>query len=178
MLRRGGQRQEHALLAEAIRHRQQTLARDDDARRGTAEQAVDLTVATRTRDEDPLADRAAALGARLDHASDRLVARHQRVAHAREGRHATGPEQTLRARADAAEVDVHHAVGRRRRRQRELAHRKAARLLQHNGLGRENGGGCGGWGGVSHGLGPMDVVLVNRWKHGAPGTSPVNVVSV
>jgi hypothetical protein len=40
VLRRGGQGQQHALLAEAIRHRQQPRARDDDARRGAAEQAV------------------------------------------------------------------------------------------------------------------------------------------
>ncbi len=53
-----------------------------------------------------------AAGARPDlaHAAHRLVARHQRIAHAGERRHAAGPEQSLGARADAAPLDVDHDV--------------------------------------------------------------------
>ena len=91
------------------------VAGDDEPGGGAAEQAAHLAEAAGAGHEHALADAAARSAApACDDAADRLVAGHQRVAHAGEGRHPAGPEQPLGAGADAAPLDVDDDVARRR----------------------------------------------------------------
>jgi hypothetical protein len=53
-------------------------------------------------------------------AADRFVARHERIAHAREGRHGAGVEQALGTGADTAPLDLHDQVLSGRRIEQEM----------------------------------------------------------
>ena len=64
-----------------------------------------------------------------DDATHRLVAGHERVAHAGEGGHPARPEQALGAGADPAEVDADHDVARGRGREAKPAERDPLGLL-------------------------------------------------
>ena len=65
----------------------------------------------------------------------RFVARHQRIAHAREGRHATAPEQALGAGADAAPLHRYADVRLAEGQQLDLFEDEASRLSEDDGGG-------------------------------------------
>ena len=109
----GGCRQseKHAALAETFIIGQHFCAWRHQPRRRAAEQPAHIAKATRARHENPFANGTPRLGAGFKDAAHRLIARHQRIAHARKMRHAAGPQETLGASADAAVVDSHDNVG-------------------------------------------------------------------
>ncbi len=137
---RGGEREEDGVGAQPLRHRGDAAALGDEALRGAAEQAADVAKTLAAGDEDGLAGAAARGGAGVVHGADALVARHQRVAHAGEGRHAARPEQLLGAGADAAERHVHHHVGLARVGELDAAQRDLLRFGEQDGEGVQRTG--------------------------------------
>jgi hypothetical protein len=129
------QREQDALVPEFGRDRRGACPRHDQAGGGAAEEPAHRAEAGGARNEHRLADPAARERADRRDAPDRLVARHQRVAHAGECRHATGPEQALGAAADAAPLDIDHHVRLPWRGQFEAAEDEVLGVLQHHGDG-------------------------------------------
>ena len=111
----------------------QALGRCDHRLRSATEERPDVAVAARAGDEDSIADLAGRVGADLDHGADGLVARHQRVAHAREGRHLARPEKALGAGADRGVGDLDAGVALAKIRQPDRLDRDLSRLSQNDG---------------------------------------------
>ena len=89
--------------------------------RGRAKQAARALEAIGTRHKDVLADRERAGRVGRNHASDRLVAGNERVAHAGKRRHCSGVEQPFGAGADRTPFERHNSVAGLFGLQRELA---------------------------------------------------------
>jgi hypothetical protein len=101
-----GQRQQDAIAAELLVDRDGAGSGENHMTGAAAEQSARTLVAIGAGDEDPLADPGAGIAAGIDHAADRLVPWHERIAHAGEVRHPAGPQQLLGTRGDPAPVDL------------------------------------------------------------------------
>jgi hypothetical protein len=132
---RGGQRQQHGTVAQVFTDRIGLVARHHQRGRGGTEQAPHIPVAARTGHEHALADMVARGRTRLAHAADRFIARHQRIAHAREGRHVAVPQQAFGAGGDAAPFDVDDDVAGLWFGQQQLSQRQLFRVLENDGGG-------------------------------------------
>ena len=109
MARRRGQREERARLAHGRIDAHGTIGGRDEAARRPAEQALDVAVAIGAGHEDDVAGTKARGAAGLDDLSGRLVAGHERIAHAGKRRHLAGPEEFFfGAGGDAGILDVDH----------------------------------------------------------------------
>ena len=131
----GGKRQKHAAVAEAGIDGCEAVSRHDDAGGGSTEQSAHVAEALGAWHEDRVAfgQRSTIVGG--NDASDGFVARHQRVAEARKGRHAAAPQQALGAGRDAAEGDVDHDVALARLVQLQPIEREALGGMQDDGEG-------------------------------------------
>ena len=98
-------------------------------------EAAHLAEAAGAGDEHALADLQGTGAIALYDAADGLVAWHQRVAHAGEGRHPAGPQQALRPGADAAPLDLDDHVVRGGRGESQAAQLKLLGGVQDDGQG-------------------------------------------
>ena len=105
-----GQGHEDGLLLQTLVHRDHARSRHHQVRRGAPKEAADLAETAGPGDKDALAHRNAGEFAGRSHAADGFITGDQGVAHARELRHESRPEQALGTRADAAPLDVHHDI--------------------------------------------------------------------
>ena len=124
-----GERQQDGVCAEIVADGEHAVSRDDDARGGAAEQAAHVLEAARAGNEDPVAETASGATAGERDAADRFVSGDQRIAHAREGRHAAEPQEPLGPGADAAPFDIDDHVLVAGRGQLDLVDHEAFGLL-------------------------------------------------
>ena len=115
VVRRSRKGQQDRALTESLVDWRDSRGGYHQTRRRAAEQSADFAKAASTRHKYALAN--ASLEGRTARGGDstyRLVARNQRIAHAWKTRHPAKPEQTLRATADAAPLDIddHVVLGR------------------------------------------------------------------
>ena len=119
VIRGRGEREQHAVLAEAAPRSASTRVPGTTTREAAPPNRPRTSPKQRapgTKTRSPTRNCAVAVR-RCDDAADRFVTGHQRIAHAGERRHAARPEQPLGAGADAAPVDVDDDVVVARRRQ-------------------------------------------------------------
>jgi hypothetical protein len=137
----GGRRegQQHALRPDRLVEPGRAPSGNDEARRRAPEQPPDIAEASRAGDEDPLAGRPACLRPCRDHAAHGLASGHQRIAHAREMRHAARPEEAFGAGADAAPLHGDDDVLVAGRRQREATEDEVLGRLQEDSDGVHGG---------------------------------------
>ena len=123
-----GERHECAARAKAIGDRVRFSGVTDNVRGSAAEQAANLAVTVGAGNEDELTDAALETRRGLDDAAHGLVARHERVTHARKRRHGAVPQQALGAGADAAPVHLDRELALTRLREPEAAECHRSRL--------------------------------------------------
>jgi hypothetical protein len=133
MIGGGGQRQQHRIFALALGDIGNANGGRNQTARGTAKQAAHIRIAIGARDKHTLADARFDAGARINHAANGFISRHQRIPHARKRRHAPIPEQALGASADSAELHVDHQIIRSRWNQRHPIERKLEGRFQDYG---------------------------------------------
>ena len=130
VLRGGGERQEHAALAERIVDLGDARRGHHQTRGGAAEETAHLAKAVSARNEDAVARAHGGRRVGFTDATDRFVAGNQRIAEPGKGRHFPAVEKPLGARADGAPLDVHKHLAGAERRQREAAELDVTGLLE------------------------------------------------
>ena len=131
VVRRGGEGKQHAFLRIGKVNAVGLGGGHDETRGGRAKQAMRLFKAARAGHEYDFAD-TLRCGVRADDAADGFVSRHQRITHAREGRHFAGPHQALGSGADAGPEDIDDDILRLRSSQGERAQAGSAVAFEQN----------------------------------------------
>jgi hypothetical protein len=133
--RRGRQRQKRALGASARVDPHHPIRLRHQPRRSPAKEAMRALETIGPRHEDMIARAKSGGRVGLDHLARRLVARHQRIAHARKGRHLPRPEEFLGSRGNARMSNLDHQIPRARPLEREPVHAKILRTFQKDSAG-------------------------------------------
>ena len=132
---RGRQGQQDRLVFQIFAHSDGSGFGHDQPGGRTAKQAAHSFKALRARDKNPLVLFVGGLTTGPAHPPDGLVARHQGIAHAGEGRHAAVPQQSFCASADAAVFHLDFDLVRADFGQGQGLQGKLSGLLENDGVG-------------------------------------------
>ena len=146
VVRGGSECQQHAARANAGRQAHRAAVREDQALGRAAKHIGSLFETVGARHKHGLANLQLGIRAPAHHRAHGLVARHQRVGQAGEGRHGAVPQQALGAGADAAEGYLHLHVGGPHVGELQALHRQHLGADEDDGAGVLRGDGLHGTG--------------------------------